>query len=86
MFFPTDKPPPSISENDVVKSLPTSSSTSTLVPEIDDTETIRKTATLKVNTTKNPNKDSESKKREDLTSLGSDDSGEILTILNPKNL
>lgn len=73
-FFFTDKPPKLISENDVVKS-----STSTLVPEIDDTETIRKTATLKVNTTKSANKNSESKKREDLTSLGSDDSGEILS-------
>lgn len=76
-------------ENEV-KILPTSSSTSTLVAEIYDTsnssEVIRKQkkiTTLKVNTSvsKIPNKDSESKKREDLTSLGSDDSGKRFILI-----
>lgn len=68
----------SFPENDTVKSLPTSSSTSTLVPEIiDDTVNGAARKVLKVNISKNPKKNSESKKREDLTSLGSDDSGRI---------
>lgn len=78
LFF-SDQPP---SKEIEIKTLPTSSSTLTLVAaEIDENNSeTKQNDTLKVNTTgsKITNKNNESKKREDLTSLSSsDDSGII---------
>lgn len=79
LFF-SDQPP---SKEIEIKTLPTSSSTLTLVAaEIDENNSeTKQNDTLKVNNTtgsKITNKNNESKKREDLTSLSSsDDSGII---------
>lgn len=84
-YFTSDTPPSS-DEIKVKTPLPISSSTATLVAENDDVSNsnclsvVRKPnqSTVVASTTKaSSNKDSECKKREDLTSLGSDDSGMI---------